>query len=445
MPDGRAECLRMARASSPKKSLISLFSGALGLDLGLGAANFELAAAVEVNRWAVATAKRNSEVSVIDRRLEDVKTAEILSQAGISPGELTLLSAGPSCQTFSTAGHRRSLDDDRGWLFKHFLRVVREAQPRFFVMENVRGVLSAAIRHRPLAQRGPGFPVLEPDEQHGSALALMVREFRDLGYYVVFGMLDAADYGAGQHRHRLFFLGSRDGEDLRLPAPTHSADPQADLAPHVTLREALDGLDDPEPVCKLFPPEWRKYLALIPPGGNWRQLPVELQSAALGRAYDSWGGRNGFFRRLSWDRPSPALTTNPSAKATMLGHPDELRTLSVRECARLQGFPDHWVFEGGPYPQFTQIGNAVPTALGQAVGAALAQLIDAPGTASTARLGDVACPDPILLKRLNARPRTVLNPQRMRKDGSLAAARAWMGELGGSTRPPLDVTLLEAA
>jgi len=159
---------------------------------------------------------------------------------------------------------------------------------------------------------------LADDEQHGSAFRLILKELRALGYYVVFGLLDAAAYGAAQHRQRLVFLGSRDGENLRMPTPTHG--PAEDLLPHYTLQEALDGLSDPEPVTRPLPPEWAKFLKLVPAGGNWRDLPESALREALGTAFTSWGGRAGFFRRLAWDRPAPALTTNPAAKATMLVH-----------------------------------------------------------------------------------------------------------------------------
>ncbi|MEA2703047.1 MAG: (cytosine-5)-methyltransferase 1, partial [Actinomycetota bacterium] len=145
----------MGRPRRP--AVVSLFSGALGLDLGLEAAGFEVRVAVEANRNAAETIRKNRpDIPVIERRIEQVTTEEILAEAGLEPGEPTVVSAGPSCQAFSTAGQRGSVADPRGELFRQFLRVVREARPRFFVMENVRGVLSAAVRHRPLSERGPG-------------------------------------------------------------------------------------------------------------------------------------------------------------------------------------------------------------------------------------------------------------------------------------------------
>lgn len=136
-------------------SIISLFSGALGLDLGLEKAGFNCLVAVENNKYAAETIRMNRpKINVIEKAIQEVSTKEILKIANLKVGEVTIVSAGPSCQSFSTAGSRNSVNDPRGVLFREFLRVVKEARPRFFVMENVPGMLSAAIRHRPLKERG---------------------------------------------------------------------------------------------------------------------------------------------------------------------------------------------------------------------------------------------------------------------------------------------------
>ena len=142
----------------PARAVVSLFSGAMGLDLGLEAAGLQVRVAVESNAVAAATIRRNRpSLPLFERPIEDVSTEEILETAGLKVGEALVVSAGPSCQTFSTAGRRQSVAEPQGMLFRHFLRVVREAKPRFFVMENVRGIMSSALVHRPLAQRGLGF------------------------------------------------------------------------------------------------------------------------------------------------------------------------------------------------------------------------------------------------------------------------------------------------
>lgn len=427
-------------------SVISLFSGALGLDLGLESAGFGLRAAVEADRRAAQTIRANRpELPLLEARLEHITPAALQRAARLGRARPTLVTGGPSCQSFSTAGHRRSLDDDRGNLFRYFVEVVRELKPRFFVMENVPGVLSAAVRHRPLAERGPGFPTLHPDEQHGSAIRLILSELRALDYYVIFGVLNAADFGAAQRRTRLIFLGSRDGEALRLPSPTHSEHPVDGRSPWVTLRATLEGLADPEPAFAALSANVIKLMKDIPPGGNWRDLPEKVQRQAMGKAADSWGGRSGFYRRLDWEAPTPALTTNPISRATMFVHPDLDRPLSLREYARIQGFPDDWSFQGGVRDQYVQIGNAVPVAVSEAIGRQLAALIDADVKPVGSRRGVLACADAGLVERFNARPRTVLNPQRMRGVKGLAEARKWMAELGSSTREPLDVDVLDAA
>jgi DNA (cytosine-5)-methyltransferase 1 len=418
-----------ARRAAPRDKsglkVVSLFSGALGLDLGLEEAGFKVAVAVECNRFAAATIRKNRRrLPLIEKRIEEVKTEEILKAAAIKVGEAAVVTGGPSCQAFSTAGHRRSMSDPRGVMFREFLRVVREARPRFFVMENVRGVLSAAARHRPLRERGPGYPRLRPEEELGSAFALMLKELKGLGYYVVFDLVNAADYGTPQVRERVLFIGSRDGEPLKIPPPTHAKVAGNGKRGWVSLRRALKGLKQGRPVFSAFSSTKKKFLRRIPEGGNWRDLPQKAQRQALGRAYRSWGGRVGFFRRLAWDRPAPALTTRPDSKATMLCHPRKLRPLSVGECARLQQFRRSWRFNGGRPQQYIQVGNAVPVGLGRAIGRALREAMA--GRKRRARLGTLTCPNAGLIERLCNRPRTVLNPRRMRKVKGKEAAKAWL-------------------
>jgi DNA (cytosine-5)-methyltransferase 1 len=250
------------------------------------------------------------------------------------------------------------------------VRLIEGIQPRFFVMENVRGLLSAAIRHRPIEQRGKGARPYEPDELPGSAFQVILDEFERLGYTYVYGLLNAADYGVPQIRERVIIIGSRDHEPIALPKPTHSQNGSG-LPRWRTLREALEGLRDPEPQYPPYPESRLRFLRLIPEGGNWRSLPPELLPEAMGGALHSGGGKVGFYRRLAWDKPSPTITTSPAQKATDMCHPSELRPISVREAARIQGFPDDWVFCGSMADQYRQIGNAVPLGLGKAIGDSL--------------------------------------------------------------------------
>jgi DNA (cytosine-5)-methyltransferase 1 len=283
-----------------------------------------------------------------------------------------------------------------------------------------------------------------PEEQLGSALKVILKELRALNYYVVFGLLNAADYGVPQKRWRVFFIGSRDGEDIGLPLATH-ADPKTreyndSLESWVTLRTALSGVKAEN--WYRFSEERAKFLRLLKAGENWKDLPSDLQKKALGAAFDSWGGRSGFCRRLAWNEPAPTLTTAPDGRATTLCHPGQLRALAIEEYAALQQFPADWIFEGSLAQQYTQIGNAVPTGLGFAIGKTLRRTMQR--TARTgipserfSRIGNVFCGDPKLESRIKDRPRTQLNPARMRAPTSDAETREW---IRASVALPIDST-----
>lgn len=414
------------RRSQQPRHIVSLFTGAMGLDLGLESAGFQTRVAVECDPAAVATIHANRpELAVIDRPIEGISTAEILDRASLKVGETTLLAGGPACQSFSTAGKRRSLADPLGLLFYEFMRVVDEARPAFFVMENVRGLLSAAIKHRPLKERGGKHPPLEADEELGSAFRAMTKRIRQSGYYVRFDVLDAADFGTPQRRRRLVIIGSRDGLPIAMPSPSHSTNGDHNLMSWRTLQDALQGLEEDQAEYIEFVPSRRPYFAHVPPGGNWRDLPRKEQVQALGAASRSWGGRSGFFRRLAFDRPSPTLNTNPDSKATALCHPTEIRPLTVREYARVQGFPDDWEVQGSTRDKYRQLGNAVPVALGKALGEAILRVAGKRG--SKGRLGRVECWNLALLNSMSARPRTRLNPPRMRGAETREEMKRWRG------------------
>lgn len=405
---------------------VSLFSGAMGLDLGLELAGFRICLAVESNPEAAETIRINRpDLPLIDQPIEALSTSQILEKADATVGEIDLLAGGPACQSFSTAGRRQSVSDPRGKLFFDFMRVVDEAKPRFFVIENVRGLLSAAVKHRPLAERGAPFPPLAREEELGSAFEKITDRFRESGYYVLFDVLNAADFGSPQTRQRLVMIGSRDGTSLSMPHPSHAPDGLHGLKRWRSLREALAGLHDEAPEYVPFAPSQRDYFALVPAGGNWRDLPDHEKPTALGAASKSWGGRSGFFRRLDWNRPSPTLNTDPAAKATALCHPDELRPLSVREYARIQGFPDEWTVYGSTRAKYRQFGNAVPVDLAAAIGSAIRQSMV--GRSNRNLFGKVECHNLTLLNALSRRPATRLNPPRMRVTESTPKSRGSRG------------------
>ena len=403
------------------------------MDLGLEQAGFRTKVAVEKSSVAVQTIGLNRpKIRIFSEPIENVTADHLLEAADSKKGEICVLSGGPCCQSFSTVGSRGSLGDPRGSLFKEFTRIVRETRPRFFVMENVKGILSAAIKHRPLNERGPGNPPLTTDEELGSALKVILKEFATLGYYVVFGLLNCADFGVPQNRLRVIFIGSRDGEDIALPKATHSKKPDKGTLPWKTLRKAIGKRKEKEPEYVSFPKDRLELLSLLSEGQNWTDLPPELQEKALGAAFVSWGGRGGFCRRLKWDKPAPTLTTSPIGRATTLCHPVELRPLTVFEYAKLQQFPPEWKFSGSIQQRYIQIGNAVPVGLGQAIGKSLNRTMERtrkkglPKDASE-RLGLVQCADPDLEKRINNRGRkTQLHPVRLLKSSDPVEISKWL-------------------
>jgi DNA (cytosine-5)-methyltransferase 1 len=351
------------------RAVISIFSGAMGLDLGLERAGLDVLVCQDINPIACETVKFNKpSVRVLCGDLRDISTGDLLLAAGLKPDEPFLVAGGPPCQSFSTAGRRESISDPRGGLFREFLRVVEEARPRFFLMENVKGLLSAAVTHLPLHMRDRE---LEADEQLGSAFQLILGEFCRIGYKFAYTILDAVNYGSPQFRERLVILGSRDNEPLFLPVPTHFQRHQDDGLRWVTLRQAIEHLENNPGPAAAFSPERAKYLDFVPPGGNWRNLPDQLLRKAMGAAYEAAGGKMGFYRRLSYEEPSPTLVTSPVQKATMLCHPKITRPLSVSEYAAIQEFPDNWQFAGSLVEQYRQIGNAVPVPLGYSLGRTL--------------------------------------------------------------------------
>lgn len=368
--------------------VVSLFSGAMGLDLGLEQAGIRSKLAVEVDPFCCSTMRNNRpDLDVWETDVSQVDGQSLLERLG-RPHDVFLVVGGPPCQSFCSGGKRAGLSDPRGNLIYVYLKILSEVRPRFFVLENVANIVTAALRHRPIAQR-PGkhwnlsvydrarrkpdevADEMLPEELSGSAIRQVIADMAGLGFHLSLSVVDSADYGAPQRRLRFILFGARDSLAPVMPAPTHG-DSALKQVPQRTVREAIYDLRGEPGPHSMYTPKVARFFELVPPGGNWRHLPKELQRQALGDAsMAAGGGKTGFFRRLAWDLPAPTITGRANRKGSALCHPEAIRPLSVRECARLQGFPDDWVFSGAMNRQYVQVGNAVPVPLGAAIGRAV--------------------------------------------------------------------------
>lgn len=365
--------------------VLSLFTGGGGLDLGLhGTGRFWLRACVDASAACCETILLNRRAGRIGgpglrvyqsdvRRLDP---GTLLSDLGLRPGDLSTLAGAPPCQSFSTAGRRRGVAEPRGRLIWDFLRFVDAIRPCTFLFENVEGLMQAALRPRPKGQRPEdGGPPLEADERPETLIRSILGGL-PTGYRADCFLVNAANYGCPQIRERVIVVGNRFGRLAEFPTPTHGGPGQP---PFRTLGEALANLADPAPVVMPFRPVVAELMNQIEEGRNWRSLPAGLAAEAMGNAYYRCsGGRSRYFRRLSRNLPCLTVLTAPNSMFTPLNHPTVARPLSLRECGRVQQFPDDWEFAGSTDERFAQVGNAVPPdSLGRACGEAVAGLLDA--------------------------------------------------------------------
>ena len=362
------------------RDVISLFSGAMGLDIGLEKAGLNVVIGQDFDESCVKTMQANGH-NVLGGDIREIDPRKLLELTGLSVGEPFLICGGPPCQPFSTAGKRLGINDPRGSLFMDFIRMIDYIRPRFFVMENVKGIMSAPLKHVPLAERDEN----DPEQRLGTVLDVILAEFDKLGYKTVYGVLDAVNYGVPQFRERFVLIGSRDNEDIFLPLPTHFQMHQDKSYQWKTVRDAIADLEFDKGECATLSEERLKFLKMIPEGGHWRDLPENIIPKAMGGAYKSGGGKVGFYRRLSYDQPSPTVVTSPVQKATMMCHPTQDRPLSIKEYARIQQFPDDWIFTGTTAAKYRQIGNAVPVGLAEAIGKAVCAVADGNAVVETKR------------------------------------------------------------
>ena len=363
--------------------------GAGGLTMGFRRAGFDVLAANDSNECAAATYRLNNPYTrFLSGTIQEITEEHILRNTDLCYGQLDVLLGGPPCQAFSVYNHQRGMHDERAGLFRDYLRLVNGLMPRVVVIENVTGMTSV---------------------DNGRAFNEIKYGLSRLGYLVESRILRAEEYGVPQERRRLFFIGSRDTRRIEWPTPSHSAfhhesATSGSLNPLVTVTDAIEdlpplssgeGLDEMAYLSGALS-EYQRFLregsiqvfnhiaprlapinleriTHIPQGGNWRNLPYSLLTAGMRRARRTDHTKR--YGRLHPYRQASTILTKCDIHWGAYIHPEQDRTITVREAARFQSFPDSFRFLGNRGEQYKQVGNAVPPLLAQAVAQAVMSMM----------------------------------------------------------------------
>lgn len=351
--------------SRSKLAVISLYSGVGGLDFGFEAAGFRVAVAVEMDSTACHTIRLNRpKWPVIEADISRVTTKKILRAGGLRVGEAAVLIAGPPCQPFSKSGYwvngdTRRLSDPRANTLTDFLRVLKEARPKAFLLENVYG----------LAYKG---------KDEGLQLLLdgidRVNKATGDNYSVTWEMLNAADFGVPQIRERVFVVGSRNGQRFQFPAPTHAPRGDEDLfslklRPYTTAWDAIGDLPPPKNLSQLeVRGKWGGLLPSIPEGQNY----LWHTNRRGGLPLFGWRTRYwSFLLKLSKRLPSWTIQAQPGAAIGPFHWKN--RRLTTKEMCRLQTFPEDVIFHCGRTEVQRMLGNAVPSLLAEVIAAKIGE------------------------------------------------------------------------
>ena len=329
-------------------NVVELFAGAGGLALGLEKAGFNEIGLVELDKYACSTLRRNRpNWNVIEEDVIKVSENGIRNYID-SDIEIDLLSGGYPCQAFSYAGHKMGLEDVRGTMFYYYASILAQLKPKVFLAENVKGLVT---------------------HDNGKTLESMIEVFKGIGYNVQWKVHSALNYGVAQKRERIIIIGTRSdlSRNVEFMFPK-----EYEYKP--VLKDVLK--DVPDSDGAKYPDKKKNVLELVPPGGCWVDLPEEIAKEYMGNSYYSGGGKRGMARRISWDEPCLTLTCSPAQKQTERCHPDETRPFTIREYARIQSFPDEWIFEGSMSQIYKQIGNAVPVELSKAIGLSIVDYLN---------------------------------------------------------------------
>ncbi|UZK64104.1 DNA cytosine methyltransferase [Mycoplasma mycoides subsp. capri] len=320
---------------------IELFAGAGGLALGLEKAGFEHIGLVEFDKQAVETLKFNRpNWNIIFEDVQKVSQRDLKKEFNLKECELDLLSGGAPCQSFSYAGKRLGLDDIRGTMFYHYATFLNKLKPKMFLFENVKGLLT---------------------HNKGQTFQTICDIFSQQGYQITYKVLNALDYMVAQKRERLIVVGIRNDLTnlIKFEFPKKHQK-------KLVLKDILKNV--PKSECAKYSKEKQELFKLVPPGGCWKDIDQNIAKKYMKSCWNMQGGRTGILRRLSLDEPGLTVLTTPQMKQTERCHPLEIRPFSIRENARIQSFPDDWIFKGTISSQYRQIGNAVPCNLAKEIG-----------------------------------------------------------------------------
>jgi DNA (cytosine-5)-methyltransferase 1 len=366
----------------PRLTVIDLFCGAGGLSEGFRQAGFTVLAGNDFFASAGVTfVSTHPEAKFFGQPIQDITADHLLAETGLRRGGLTCLVGGPPCQAFSVYNHQRGMHDARANLFREYLRMVEGLNPEWVVMENVTGILSAG---------------------GGEAVGAIVESLNALGYCVEYRTLKAEEYGVPQERRRVVFIGNRTGAPIVWPEPTHGEG----RSPFVTVWDAIGDL--PELENGSVSPDRLNYRSApfsefqrilrgkaksvanhqasrlapinearmrhIPEGGSWRDIPYELLPAGMKKARRCDHTKR--YGRLRRNGLSSTVLTKCDIHWGAYIHPNQNRSLTVREAARLQSFPDWFEFAGPRTEQYVQVGNAVPPLLGRKIAEAVLEAQD---------------------------------------------------------------------
>ncbi len=296
--------------------IVSLFSGAGGLDLGFKIANHNIVWANDNYADAVATYKNNIGDHIVCDSIENINANSI--------PDCDIVIGGFPCQGFSVANMKRHEKDERNKLYLELIKVIKEKKPKFFVAENVKGLISLS---------------------NGEVFQIILNDFKSMGYQVSYKIMNAADYGVPQTRVRVIIVGVRNdiNYNYEFPVPTHDKNGANGLLKWVSVSEAIQELPDPDLPNNLHNHEYSKF---------------KIKN-------------NGYIghRKLDPEKPAPTVTARGDSKGgvVILPHPNAIRRMSCRELAVIQSFPIDFVFKGNNSSIYRQIGNAVPPMLGRAI------------------------------------------------------------------------------